>query len=958
MLAVLAAWIVPPRLDGARFRTGIAALGTARLGCPVAIAGKVRLRLLPRPSLSAAEVRLCDGSGPAGATLTVETIRLRLDPWPLLLGRFAVTDLVLEHPVLRLPRPAAGTLAILGGPAMHEGFAVQVADGRLALPGLDLRHIEMGLSMRRGVLDAAGQMRFAGHSWRLTLRRGVGAAAALHATLAETGRPGGLTIRFAGQAAAARISGVLTARGAGLRAAEAQLSIARMPDATLQIGLHAARLDLPGLSLAGAARLTLGAASPALAVDLDRLALGGSPDGFAAWRQGAAWLDRSGLARRLAVQVAVADLRLGDVAAGQARAALQPGPDGWRLASAALGLPAGARLEFAALAPPKPASGGARAAAPRGAAWADGTLHLDAPDLPGLLAALHRAELAALAPQAAFLSARLRGTADGWALDGLHGRAGASRLSGSAGLAWASPGLHADLRLDRADLTGALATGLPAGLGAHWPGGVVLHLRVGEAGLGRLQLRDLDLQARAGPAGLALDHLRAALGAARLAAAVQLAPDGAVQALALRLHAAQAGDLRALAPAWFTPAPGFWHAPAAASLTASGPVQALSLRLALTAGGAELDLAPVLDLSRGLSRWRARGTLMLRHPGIGPFLAALGLRSAVAPDWPGAGSLFLAGQIAARPDAVSLAPFQISAGLLHASGTLHLALAGDALPEVTGQIDADSLPVPVLAGDSVLPLALLHGWAAQLAVRVGRVVDGFRPLAEDVSATLRQKDGSLSLDDLHLRLSGGRLTGALRLDGAASPPSAALHLAWQNVALAGPLWSGPLTPGSPLSGEAPLDLLAGTLDGHAVLASAGYSLAAMRAGLTGRVALHAADGAVSGFDLAALGAALAAHPAADPHPLRAALRSGRSDFTRLDGTAQIAHGVVRIEHLAMTGPAGQASLSGTFALLPPLADLALAMQPNGVAAPVIQRLTGAPGAMQRADGLDAALAGK
>ncbi|MDE2517764.1 MAG: hypothetical protein KGL12_17185, partial [Rhodospirillales bacterium] len=195
-LAVLAAWIVPPRLDGARFRAGIAALGTARLGCPVAIAGKVRLRLLPRPSLSAARVRLCDGTGPAGARLAVRTIRLRLDPWALLRGRFAVADLVLEHPVLRLPRPAAGTLAILGGPAMHEGFAVRVADGRLALPGLDLSGIEMDMAMRRGVLDAAGQMRFAGHGWRLALRRGAGAAAALHATLTEIGRPHKDPLRF------------------------------------------------------------------------------------------------------------------------------------------------------------------------------------------------------------------------------------------------------------------------------------------------------------------------------------------------------------------------------------------------------------------------------------------------------------------------------------------------------------------------------------------------------------------------------------------------------------------------------------------------------------------------------------------------------------------------------------------------------------------------------------------
>ena len=122
---LLAAWLVPPQLDWARYRGTIAQLASTRLGLPVTIEGPVTLRLLPEPVLTAGKISV---GNPAtdGMLIRVQALRLRLALWPLLSGRIDARELVLHRPDLHIPWPAPpGMLARgrrCGSPPLPRGW--------------------------------------------------------------------------------------------------------------------------------------------------------------------------------------------------------------------------------------------------------------------------------------------------------------------------------------------------------------------------------------------------------------------------------------------------------------------------------------------------------------------------------------------------------------------------------------------------------------------------------------------------------------------------------------------------------------------------------------------------------------------------------------------------------------------------------------------------------------------
>jgi uncharacterized protein involved in outer membrane biogenesis len=72
--------------------------------------GEVRLSLVPTPSIRITNLSVSDK--PAFATkpfFTAEQLRLRLKLWPLLFGRFEVTEFVLEKPVMNLVKQSDGS---------------------------------------------------------------------------------------------------------------------------------------------------------------------------------------------------------------------------------------------------------------------------------------------------------------------------------------------------------------------------------------------------------------------------------------------------------------------------------------------------------------------------------------------------------------------------------------------------------------------------------------------------------------------------------------------------------------------------------------------------------------------------------------------------------------------------------------------------------------------------------
>jgi AsmA protein len=72
--------------------------------------GEVRLSLVPTPSIRLSHLKVFDTEAYAGNTFfSAEQVRLRLRFWPLLKGRFEVSELVLDKPIFNLLRQPDGT---------------------------------------------------------------------------------------------------------------------------------------------------------------------------------------------------------------------------------------------------------------------------------------------------------------------------------------------------------------------------------------------------------------------------------------------------------------------------------------------------------------------------------------------------------------------------------------------------------------------------------------------------------------------------------------------------------------------------------------------------------------------------------------------------------------------------------------------------------------------------------
>src|SRR4029453_1761374 len=72
--------------------------------------GEVRLRLVPTPSIRLSNLKVSDGPAfPGNTFFTAEQLQLRLKFWPLLQGRFEITEFVLEKPVISLLKKPDGT---------------------------------------------------------------------------------------------------------------------------------------------------------------------------------------------------------------------------------------------------------------------------------------------------------------------------------------------------------------------------------------------------------------------------------------------------------------------------------------------------------------------------------------------------------------------------------------------------------------------------------------------------------------------------------------------------------------------------------------------------------------------------------------------------------------------------------------------------------------------------------
>ena len=141
-----------------------------------------------------------------------------------------------------------------------------------------------------------------------------------------------------------------------------------------------------------------------------------------------------------------------------------------------------------------------------------------------------------------------------------------------------------------------------------------------------------------------------------------------------------------------------------------------------------------------------------------------------------------------------------------------------------------------------------------MTVRAAHVLSGQMPVADQATATIAITNGVLRLDGVSAKLAGGTLSGHASLD-ASTPPTLAATARLADIVVDGPLTG------------APVDLVAGRLDGTVDLTGTGYSPAGLLATLKGGVRLTVRDGTLAGLDagrvLAVLNTATTAGPAPD-----------------------------------------------------------------------------------------------
>ncbi|WP_439597368.1 AsmA family protein [Falsiroseomonas sp.] len=914
-------WFGPRFVDWEPWRARLAELASAQLGRTVTLEGPVELELLPQPVVRAGGVAV--GEPGEEYSFTARLLRVRLGLAALLGGRLSPREIALVGADVTLPWPP-GPLLALRPPDWITQLDANLEDGRLRLGDAVLEGVSARLTSGgpAQALEMTGAFTWNGRATRFTAslgRPGWDGIATFEVALVlpeilgnargvlipGTGFEG--TVEASGPDLAAllpsppgpfRAAGRLNASAELIAADELAIEIAGnpargavalrlLPAPRLDIALVASRLDLDGW--VGALRA--GGTRP-WPISIDLSAEAGQFRGMTLRRlRGAAFLEEG-------------RLTLSDISV------LLPGETQLDLAGAT----AGQRLEL-----------GARFAGPD-IRTSLAALGLPVEELDPTL--LRRGE------------GRLRLVLEDAqaAMPEFAANFGDLQLSGAGVLRYGPrPALGLGLSIDTLDLARWLPQGFDPQRAGRALGTVDLNLRLAaeRVVLGEAVLQRAALDGALEGGRLTLRRLSGRLAELDVAASgvLAMAPQMRLQDLTLEATGPSARGLAGLVPGGWPDGMALVDLPFALRLSGGGTMEALALRGSAEMGELRLEASGTLDAPQ------RRGTmgLTLRHPGAPRLLSeAFGLD---AGDWLGEGSFSLIAQLAAGPQGLSAESFELVAAALRARGALALARPAGR-PRLTGQIAAESLPLPFPGWRAADPLGLqaLLGLDAELTLQAARLAIG-GATAEDLATTLRLSEGRLRLEDLRARLAGGQLEATLTAE---TQPGLAPRLA-----LAGRLAEATL--GAPLFGL-PVDLTAarGTLG--FTLEATGHAPAALMASLDGRLQLDLRDGVLAGFDLATAAQASAGPDAvAAEAAIRAALLSGATAFDRLEAEATLGGGRLRLAsgHMAAEG-GGAATLTGEIDLPRATLDLQVLARPAMPEAPDLGlRLTGPADAPRR-----------
>ncbi len=969
--ALVGGLVLLPRLVSWNdYRDQLTEQAAAITGQTVAMGGQIELELLPRPTLTLAEATLSSPSAaPAGRSLVVDRLDLRLKPLPLLRGRLEVDSVRLVRPVLRIEAPDAsrahalllaggGMLSPLGGgggPArltVVDGRAL-VGDGeRSPEHAIEAINFEVGSAGPNGPYTLDGQFAIAAQPFGVTGRLGQihsdsWSTLQVVVTAAESGSDP-TVLSFRGLAwsdlAAPRLRGDMSLTGssaeAGLdalgRALGGQLPV--LPEwlaVPFRLGGHLDLVDdqasfaqlrvaLGATEAEGSLQIGFAGPRPEFDLELDVPHLVVAD----AWPQDGAGLAPltalAGLKGRIDLSVQALDWRGGTMRRLRTTLALT-GPGQVTVEQARASLPGQTSVDFTG------------ALAGQGAdALLQGALAVVCDDLGKLLAwsGLEPTGVAAGRLRTLSLDSQLALNASTVRFTDAELRVDASRLSGSLALGLgARPQVAGALTLDRLDLDAYLPAASPAqiverGLRLFGALDAALQARIERLTWRGLRLQQVALDARSVAGQLTLNDLSlqdAADTRGRIAGALDLERrsfdlSGTVQtARPLQL-------LRGLGVA--PPLMLARLTPVSASGTAKGDLEAF-------------DMA--LELHHDDTRLALEGEV--KTPPAGPISYALALEG----DDPDYRQLLERMALLVAPAAAGPAPLKVTAevtgdlaGQTAAVGTAQLgamSLTGQvdwqpaeprprlALRLSAGQPSADGLAVlAALAGvrhDSILlqpgpggawstePLAF--GWLEsadaeiELSAKGGLAGPGI-----ELRAKLDQ--GRLMVDRLATALWGGRLDAQVSVDGARPLPFLALALDLRRVdAKALTAW---------------LDLppvVEGAADLYLEATTAGNSMAELVRGLIGEAKVGLHDGRLVGADLSQLAAAPAT--AATGVDGAAAAAAPAIAVPDLSGSFALKRGIASARQVRLELADTPVSVEGTVDLWLWAADLTLSPDP-------------------------------
>ena len=955
-------WIVPATLDWNRYRDGIAALASQRLGLPVHIGGGVSLQLLPQPILTANDVSVAGGEADehgvaveGGAIgLRAKALRLRVALGPLLAGKVDARELTLQAPDVRLPWPPPPGALSERPPSWLTGLQAQVEDGRLQVGDLVLEHIAGTVTTDpdTGTLAAAGMLEASGRRWRFTARLGKpgrDGSAPLDVSLDGQGALQNTGGTFSGQIGAdGALSGRVAGRGADLSLLMPAPALPWRTDGRLNAAGGLAVADELAVEIGGAPATGAVALRVTPMAQLDVAITAGRLD-LDAWLP--ALLARHPASLRAGIPTGVDLSAEAATLAGGTVRRLRGGVDlaggVVRLREVTAVLPGDAELSLSGQVGTDPRAG----PAPR----FDGQVRVGAPDLRATLrwlAGVLPGWVGALPPgvlHTAELSAHVTADATEGAAEDIAGSVDGSRVGGSA--SFHLGGAAGSGVAGRPQVAATLALGnvvldpwVPDGAGAESAGAAVLRgLRAADA---QVQVTAEGASWRGLPLGavavaveseasrVVLRRLEAAPLGGRFALSGQVGDGDRVADVRLEASAAELEQLRPLLAEsrleerW-AGVGTLMHGPGSLLVQAAGPPDAVAVRLTATAGDLRVEAQPVGNVAT--RHWA--GPVSLHHPGAPRLLESLGVGG--TRDWLGDGSLSLVGLLDVVPGRVEVDGATVSAGAMR--GSAKVVVEGR---RAFGTLQFESLPLPGVQVRSAepLPVGWLSGWEAAVHVEAAEVEVGLSPVLARASADVSLAGGVLTVEKVAAVVHGGRLAGTVRLDASGELPQLVAEGQVSGMVVSGPVFG------------LPVDLIAGQVDAWGRVSASGHSASALVATAQGSATVRVQGGVATGFDLTAAGAALGVADAQGAlAAARAAVLGGNTSFAVLEGSVGTERGVVGVQ-LGLSSPAGRVVVNGGYDVLGGGLDLRLVFKPvlaGGVAPGLEERVIGPLGGVER-----------